>query len=304
MVLRLPCKLNWYAASKVGKSKMAMKSSAIVHALPYPVLEAGNLSFPSGSYETEVVVGSDGHSATVTHTISGTPFIEQLVADGTAEFYCHLSIPKSGVRRLIKTGRHGSCEWDADIVGESPKLQPVVLYIGDEAEHELPESNDVAEIWQGRKVILPKGARLARGDFFNVNSSDHSFIRFKEDMDYSPGTFRVQESHEDGFYFTVWAHGDIVKFVQHYGDNDELRVATLTGIVAYCFSMLKNWHSSNDDDTNRLVEFPNLKLLSAKLEEEIGWDWTDENFDPVLAATTMYPIRVPAPQPDDNGEGE
>ena len=269
---------------------MTIKSSPVVHALPYPALEAGNLSFPEGSYEPSVKMREDGCSAEIEHKISGASFIEKLIDDDKIGFYCLFSSPKSGIRKLHKTGMTGSIKWENSIVGEPPKLRPILVYTGEDKEHIFTKECGVAELWHGKKIILPRGARLARGGFLNVNTSEYSFLRF-EKGDFAPGIFKVEANTEKGFYFTIRAAPDVFSFVQKHGIEDALRLGILTGVVAQCFSILKHEYKERAEDGN---EFGNLKILSAKLEQDYGCDWNDDDFDPMLAATTLYPLRVPS----------
>ena len=271
---------------------MTVKSSPIVHALPYPVLEAGNLSFPEGGYEPSVEMGKDGCSVTIEHKIFGAPFIENLIKEGVVEFYCLFSVPKSGIRKLYKTKKKGKIEWEDSTVGESPKLRPILIYTGEDKEYEFTKECGVAELWQGRKAILPKGARLARGGFLNVKASEYHFLRFTKDETYDRGSFNVEASTEDGFYFKISAAPDVFNFVQKNGMDQPLRSTILTAVVAQCFSILKYKYKETDDNSNE--GFSNLKILSANLEEEYGHDWNDEEFDPMKAATKLYPFKVPS----------
>ena len=278
---------------------MSMKSSPIVHALPYPALEAGNLSFPEGQYEADANISKDGRSVEIEHKISGAAFIENLIEDGLVKFACQLSIPKAGVRRLLITERKGVVELDESIMGEPPKLRPVALYynerienIDDANEYELTEGCGVAEIWQGKKVRLLNGTRLARGDFLNITPSEYHFIRVKTSEDYDPGTFSVKPNTEEGFYFTVHAAPDVAKFIKNYGKDKTLRNSILTGVVGQCFSILKQ--DSDGSEEYSMEAFPNLVILSDKIKSQFDYDWTDkDNFDPMRVATMMYPIEVP-----------
>ena len=270
---------------------MSVKSSPIVHALPYPALEAGNLSFPDGNYEPNIKMGQDGHSAAIEHNITGAPFIERLIEEGVVGFYCLLSIPKSSVRKLYKTDRAGPIKWEKDIVSEPPKLRPILVYTGEDKEYTLTEECGVAELWQGKTINLPRGARLARGSFQNVKSSEHNLIRFKKTDEYSRGMIDVKVSTEDGFYFVVNAAPDIYNFVQRRGINEPLSNSILTAVVARCFSILLNDYKENEENSND--SFPNLERLSENLKQEYGCDWNDESFDPMLAATKLYPFQAP-----------
>ena len=182
----------------------------------------------------------------------------------------------------------------------------MLLYVGEDIEYKLTGDCGVAEVWQDRRIPLPNGARLARGDYFNVTPSDHALIRFKENTDYDRGVFTVSENSEDGFYFSVQAATDVHRFVRAPSENKDLRAAILTGIVARCFSILQERYKPSEVDEYESVidDFPNLKVLSAKMIEKLEHDWTDDNFDPMLAATMMYPAQVPALQATEDDEDE
>ncbi len=279
---------------------MTIKASPVVHTLPYPALEGGNLSFPEGLYEAKATMDKGDRFVEIEHIISGAPFIENLIEQGLVQFSCLLSIPKAGVRRLIETEQKGRVELDKSLNGEPPKLRPVLLYVGEDKEHEFTEKCGVAKIWQGKKITLPRGAKLARGDFFNITPSDYHFIRVRPSEKRDPGTFSVKPNTEDGFYFTVDAAIDVEKLIRNPGKNRALRYSVLTGVVGRCFSILGDEYSSEE---NSIEAFPNLRVLSDKLKAEFDCDWTDrDNFDPMLAATIMRPIEVPKALPDEDEE--
>ena len=281
---------------------MPVKSSNIVYALPYPALEAGNLSFPQGSYEPEVRMGDDGHSIEIEHRISGAPFIERLIEEGLVNFCCLFSVPKTGIRKLYNTEKVGEISWEKSVVGQPPRLRPLLVFAGKDRKFKLTKKCGVADLWQGKSITLPKGARLARGDFLDVNNSEYSFLRFSkgEGDEYKRGSFKVSPSNEDGFYFKIVAAPDVFDFVQKNGMDVALRAGILTGIVGQCFSILKYKYKETEDDSN---DFPNLRTLSSKLESEYGSDWNDEKFDPMLAATTLYPLQIPSTAINDDEDG-
>lgn len=278
---------------------MAMKPNPIVHALPYPALEAGNLSFPKGDYDPIVTMGNDGRSVEIEHKVSGAPFIEKLIEQNEIEYYCLFSSPKSGVRKLFNTTQKGEIRWEDSIVGEPPKLRSILIYTGEEKEYTLTKECGVAPLWQGKKIMLPKGARLARGSFLYVNASENKFLKFEAGEGYKPGSFKIEPRTEGGFHFCVIAAQDVFNFVQKHGIEDALRGGILTGVAAQCFSILQHDYRETEEDSN---EFSNLKALSNKLEHEFGCDWNDDEFDPTLAATTLYPIRVPRAEQEEEDD--
>ena len=269
---------------------MPAKSTTIVHALPYPVLEAGNLSFPQGNYDPNVQMQDDGCSIEIEHRISGAAFIEKLIEEGVVQFCCLFSVPKTGVRIMYQTKRKAIIQWESSIVGQPPRLRPMLVYTGNDKQYKLTKGCGVASLWQGKEITLPKGARLARGSFLDVNNSECSFLRFSKDKKLEQGICTVSPNHEDGFYFTIKAAPDVFNFIQKKGMDVALRSGILTGVVGQCFSILKYEYSDSNDDYQ---EFQNLKTLSAKLEKEFGEDWNSDNFDPMLTATTLYRFQVP-----------
>ena len=278
---------------------MPVKATNIVYALPYPALEAGNLSFPQGSYEPEVRMREDGHSIEIEHRISGAPFIERLIEEGVVNYYCLFSVPKTGIRTLYKTAKVDKVSWEKSVVGQPPRLRPLLIYTGEDRKCKLTAKCGVANLWQGKSITLPKGARLARGEFLDVNNSEYSFLRFAKGNgdEFKRGSFKVLPSNEDGFYFKIEAAPDVFDFVQKNGMDVALRAGILTGIVGQCFSILKYKYKETDEDSN---DFPNLRTLSSKLESEYGSDWNDDDFDPMFAATTLYPLQVPSTVIDDD----
>ena len=141
-----------------------MDSSPIVHTLPYPTIEDGSISFPDGKYsinaERKAVNKVD-----LVHEITGAPFLSKLIDNGDAKFGCLVSVPKTGYRKLDTCDSNKQkIEWELGITGEAPKLKPVLIYTNDDKEFKLSKDDGVADIWQGKKIVIPKGARLARGE--------------------------------------------------------------------------------------------------------------------------------------------
>lgn len=279
-----------------------MSSAAIIHTLPYPALEAGNLSYPDGKYEAAIKMGDDGRSVKITHKITNAPFLESLITEGTAQFGCYLSVPKVGVRQLhlCQPKKHGQeMKWEDEINAEAPKLRPVLLYTGNERKHSLTKKDGVAEIWQGKEISLPEGAKLARGDFLTINSTEYALLRPRLNEEYEPGTFNVKPDTEGGFYFAVDAAPDIFSLLQLKQDPS-LRQAILAAVVGQCFAILQKDYSEDDD--NSIEDFPNLKVLRQKLQNELDCDWNDEGFDPLLAATRLYPVSISSPHDQEEEE--
>ena len=278
------------------------KSNSIVRSLPYPTIEDGNFSFPDGVYEVTSRKSKEPTSSVILrHELSGAPFVENLVQRGKAKFACLVSVPKIGYRELKMTI---SCEnlveqeigWDLKIVGEAPMLSPMLLYVGEDFCHRLTAQDGVATIWQNREVDIPKGARLARRDCLAPQSNIISLLRLHSDEKMKAGSFDVEifDSGE-GIRFTMMAAPDVYRFLRNPQGEKELKRSIEAHAVSECFSILCNHkdHGTSGEDDQDGYRDTNLASLSDWLKHKIGYDWRDESFDAVRAATQIYPIQIP-----------
>lgn len=272
--------------------------SSSVRSLPYPSLENGNFSFPDGDYDVTTKV-PDGVSRMVTlfHKVSNAPFIERLIDSGEAKFACLIAVPKTGYRQLcISDTNVQEITWDLDVAGEPPILGPVVLFVGVDKSHTFTDSDGVASVWLGKKIDLPKGARLARSNYLRPSISIESLLSVRHKPELPNGNFTVTANSNEGFYFTMHAATDIFEFVQNSQGRHDLRASILTHAVSQCFSILKSdyCYSKDDEETDdHWEQYPSLTALSDWLESNGMPHWSDERFDAVNVATRLYPIRIP-----------
>lgn len=272
------------------------RASSIVKALPYPTIEDGNFSFPKGVYEIEPKPsGNSETKATLCHELKGAPFVEKLIQNGEAQFACLMSVPKTGFRKLcIANSSEQEIIWDLNIVGESPILGPVIVYVGDGMRHELTKQDGVSEIWQNREIEIPKGARLARGRYLRTSNTMQRLIRVKRNESMKKGSFTVKANSNDGFYFSLEAAPDIFQFLQNPQGAFDLRKSIIVHAVTQGLNILKKDYSgSEEDEGEQWEQYGNLKSLSALLENKDMGHWRDEDFDAARVATELYPIEVP-----------
>ena len=264
---------------------MAMEASPFFYTLPYPVIENGNLSFPDGNYSVDLIMG-EKNKAVIKHKISGAQFIERLLKNNEAKFGCLLSTAEASYKEIhLDDKEEQKIEWDSSIAGEFPIIRPMILYVGDDKKHKLTVEDGVDEIWQGEVISIPKGARLARTEYFK-HSEQHNFLRFRTDKNIKDGCFEVEKNTSDGFYFIVKTSEDVRQFSRK---KNPLRHAIVTHAMSRCFEILKE-DSQKKDSQNKYdwKEYPNLEALSLKLD--VIWD--DPNFKPDLEATKLHPLKI------------
>ena len=128
------------------------------------MLESGNLSFPMGKYFVDFEPAENGSAFRITHHVEGTPLVSRLVAERKAQYACIVSSPLSSYRKIhLSSDSQHTVSWDANDIGEPPLFTPLVLCIRPD-EIVLDSSRDgVHAIWNGQKVYLKAGSRIACG---------------------------------------------------------------------------------------------------------------------------------------------
>jgi len=269
--------------------------TGLFHSLPYPCLEEGNLSYPSGSYKGEPIGVEEGSSVKINHQLSNAKFIQQQVIAKRAEYGCLISAPDTGHRELQRSSEPIQIvEWNTESFGEPPIIRPIVVAVQSFV-HVFSPEDDVDEIWIGKTIEIPKGARLARDAFLKSSSNMQSLLNPKLDEDLPKGSFRVRPESDHGYRFIVWMAKDIFWFVEHRDRDIRLYHSLAVQMVSACLSLLKeeeNWK-----------EYSSLRSLADKLDSENIELWDQDDFRPELAACKLYPLLVPEADERD-GQGE
>lgn len=279
------------------------KPSTGVRALPYPTLEAGNFSFPNGSYVVKSQQeGTAGNEVRLKHEISGAAFVENLIQEGRAKCGCLVSVSKTGYRKMENGTEDNKYEqvvsWDLSIAGEPPLIGPVII-LNEDVEHQFSEEDGVAEIWQGKTIKISRGARLARTQYLRPTATMHHLLKVKKAENMEEGRFKVEPNTNDGFSFSVVAAPDVYDFLQNPQGHDKLKHSMLIHAVSRCFNILQNEYGSNSDSGEEgdeiWAEYFNLRALSDWLNNQGLSHWCDDGFDPMETATKLYPAKIPKP---------
>ena len=270
------------------------KVNSLVRALPYPSIEAGNFSFPDGEYDVRFET-SDGISVELTHQITNAPFIQKLIEGKKAKFGCLVSVPLTSYRKLnLSDSPKQTVKWELSVVGEPPMLCPVVICL-EEIKHNFGRDDGVAEIWQHTEVVIPKGARLARGEYRRTSSSLSQLIKVVNNPKMRPGSFEVKACTEDGFYFNLNVAEDLFKFIQIHGQFPSLRRSILVHAASRCLEILsKDYGLKSEEENSRTWEgYRNLVALTNELDKKELSHWSEDGFSPEKVATSLYPLELP-----------
>lgn len=266
----------------------------------FPVLEAGNISFPKGVYSVGFDPGTDRQSFTLRHEIRGASLISRLIEDGRACYVCAISSPRSSYRRTFtSTESEQTVRWNNDDLGEAPQFTPMVVSVG-RGDLVLDKARDgVHQSWAGHRLRLLAGQKLAVGQVVYLKASVLQMLSIHADEDLPTGCFVVEGDTEHGFHFHVRVSPDLHAFLQ-VGGADQARQNIMTHVVSACFSLLQREYRE-DGEEGGWSTHRNLVALQETLHGQGLPHWTEENFSAEEVATRLYP-HVWNEAPDEGGE--
>ena len=149
----------------------------------------------------------------------------------------------------------------------------------------------VHELWEDRTVAFERGMRLALSDVVLMRSSVLNMLLFERDPTLSDGEFRVEGEDREGFRFRAYLAPDLHQFLK-YDSEDSRRGHILTHIVSACFGVLRADYPEDEDEEGGWRSYRGLQAIAEMLKERGLPHWSEDDFSPELAATSLYPHRV------------
>ena len=272
---------------------IAQSLSNAIRAHSYPVLEAGNLSYPDGRYIVDFSPGSDRSSFTLKHQIEGAPLIVRLLKQEQAKYVCTVSSPISAYRRTHVSDKvTHEIRWDMEDLGEPPLFTPMILCTTSRKLDLSQDRDGVHRLWHGARISLQQGSRLALGHVIQLRSSIFNLLSFSKREDLKDGTFFVDADTEP-FQFRVNLSSELHKFLKFAGTGPT-REHIITHIVTACFALLQRDFADDSEEEGGWQTHRNLLALAEFLENRGLPHWSDsENFRPEKIATALYPLILP-----------
>ena len=263
-------------------------------AFPWPVLEAGNDSYPRGEYAVACENKETGQSFTLCHQVQDAPLIERWLAEGKVEYVCTVAAPSSMYRKLYKSGeREQVIAWSQHDLNEFPMFTPMLVAREDITHTAAAESDGLNALWNGRELSLPRGARLAVGPTFMFKLGLEGMLEFVEDKDLPDGRFKVTDSSEDGFKFKVHLAANLHHHLKIRRRSDLAGKNIMVHIVSVALSLLQKDYRDDNEEEGGWKSFPNLVGLADLLQERGIPHWAEEGFQPEYAATQLHPHELP-----------
>lgn len=263
-------------------------------AFHWPVLEAGNDSFPGGIYTVTCTDKDVGKAITLRHRVQDAPLIEQWIEQGKLTFVCSVAAPRSMYRTLHQSETpEQAIAWQRDDLGEYPMFTPMIV-AGVDIQHTASVERDgLNRIWDGRKLDLPQGARIAVGSTFKFKSGIDALLQFNLDESLAPGQFAAHDSTEDGFKFKVSLASNLYHHLKHRRE-EPAGANIMVHVVSAAFSVLqRDWREDDGDEGEGWQSFRNLVGLADFLQSRGLPRWDDDDFRPEKVATALYPHQLP-----------
>lgn len=276
---------------------VAQSTSNAIRSHSFPVLEAGNISFPKGRYILNFEPSSDRASFVLKHRIVGAPLISRLLKEDQARYVCAVSSPISSYR-ITHESRTAfqTIGWKESDLGEPPLFTPMIVSVASFTLRLQEKWDGVHRIWNDQVVKIEKGNRLALGHVVQLRSSILQLLSLHATKDLEDGEFYVDAETEHGFQFRVNLNPRLHSFLQ-YASGDGIREHIMTHIVTACLALLKRDFGEDDEDEGGWRSHRNLRAFSDFLQDRDLPHWSDDEFRPELVATKLYPHGLPT-EPD------
>ena len=270
--------------------------------LDFPILKENGGDFVEGvSYEVEASqIDKELH---IQHTLKGQSFISSLVISDEAKFSVLLLYRDSSERQhhlcntKISTNNH-------EIVGTqtipvefsyAPEIMASIVIFTDK-KIVVNASSGLTDFWKhDGKFHIPKYSRVALGEKLKFTAGDTSnLMKLVSDKKLGDGEMEVKVNENAGEGETpvslhcgqgVYDELKKVTSAEPRSLVESMRSAIITQALCAIYAYMQNLNS--DHEINGVLA-AHLDML----EEKTKSNWKDDDFNPSLAATKMYPYAI------------
>ena len=268
--------------------------------LDFPVLQEDSGDFVDAvSYQVAATRATKfDKNVTVTHTLSGSSYISQLVNDGVAQFSVRLIYRGSSERYHESCSAPGACVTQTIPLKFSyaPEILPSIVLLEDR-EITVDDASGLTDFWtKGSRFSIPKYSRIALGPrLFFTDGGVQSLLRLVlDEKKMRDGEMKVvvKESAGEGETPVVLECGKSVynclrKITEANPivTNQPLAYAIVTQALCAVYAYMRNL--GPDQEVGGV-----LKAHLQMLKDKAGTGWHDDDFNPSLAATKMRPYII------------
>lgn len=273
--------------------------------LDFPVLQQASGDFVADvSYEIEA--SRSAKELTITHTLKGQSFVQQLIKNSDAVFSVLLLYKGSSERQFCKTADI-SANNNAIVAKQiiaidfsyAPEISPSIFTL-QEKKITVNNTSGLTDFWkQGDSFKIPQHSRIALSSKLQFTSGDVSkLLRIVWDKKFNDGEMKVEVNEYAGEGETpvtllcgkgVYDQLHKVNKAEPKTAAESMRSAIVTQALCAVYAHMKEYTTRDDPDPVGGVLSAHLEMLKEKTGE--SWD-DDDTFDPSLAATKMQPYAI------------
>lgn len=207
--------------------------------------------------------------------VSSGNLVHELLQRKKACYACEVVSPRSSFRQLYIASRSEGASQKITIEPgliepSNTFVRPLVLssaeqsFIGSK-EHGLDE------LRHGLKFTFKKGAIIAEGPYFTLESQVNSLFQLKKDGNAPNGTYWIKHIDNPDFVFQVHLAKDLWK--AHKKVDPAVDKVFMAGILASALSYLVRLNSKGDEDGDIVEQHSNLESLFKLLDDYEPNSW-------------------------------
>ena len=282
-------------------------------ALDFPVLQQDGVDFVEAvSYE--VVADKTAEELTITHTLKGQSFIRELVEENVARFSVLLLYRNSAERQsplctVCADSKDSIDIKDSEIIARqiisimdlsyAPEIRPSIILLKGQ-KITVKESSGLTDFWeQGEHFDIPQYSRIALCPKLKFTSGDISkLMKVELDNKLGDGEMRVivnQDAGEGETPVSLLCGKDVydaLRNVTHAEPRnavESMRCAIITQALCATYAYMNKLGEDEQDEVGGVLA-AHLEQLESQTDE----NWENDDFNPSLAATKMYPYVLKA----------
>ncbi len=238
--------------------------------LPLMLEDGSSLDWPKGKYEAKVGVAQA--QASILHDLSGVPSLERSVEKGFAKWAAEIRCPKTLLSRieLSREPKH-TVKWRLGEIDGVSWIIPGLLAV---KEFEL-NSEDLSPLWKDETLRVPPGWWLIRGTKRKVKTLAQSLLKFRVNKKLGDGQMQIQPEEGSGQLQFV---ADLAPDIWPERTSRTLQIAALIGV---CGHFPTTFVKDQEDEPAVARE------IRDRLEMANVPVWTEDGYDPALAATAI-----------------
>ena len=281
-------------------------------ALDFPVLQQDGVDFVEAvSYE--VAAEKTAEKLTITHTLKGQSFIRDLVKEDVARFSVLLLYKNSDERQSHVCADSIDIK-DSEIIARqtipimdfsyAPEIRPSII-LSKGKKITVEESSGLSDFWeQVESFDIPQYSRIALFEKLKFTSGDISkLMKVELDNTLGDGEMRVEVNEDAGEGETpvsllcgkgVYDALDALRNVIHAeprNATESMRRAIITQALCATYAYM-HMHKPGENGQDEVSGV--LAAHLEQLESQTGANWENDDFNPSLAATKMYPYILKA----------